>query len=124
MNIGNLTHNTWSYLQIHEDDVIWTPLQCFDGRQPSGDTIRMTPEATQHQSGYSLIHRIVLQRQNGTSKVWTDGIRVLLKGVKNQVFLSIFVQQNWKCGKSMYALFKTDNICASRSLNGTTNVEI
>jgi hypothetical protein len=44
--------------------------------------------------------------------VWTYGIRVFFRRVKNQVFLSIFDSKDRNTAKVRHAFFKIDNICA------------
>jgi hypothetical protein len=56
--------------------------------------------------------------------VWTYGIRVFLRGVKNQVFLSVFDSKDGNTAKVRHACLKIDNICALKSLIETTNTKI
>jgi hypothetical protein len=47
--------------------------------------------------------------------VWTYGIRVFFRRVKNQVFLSIFDSKDRNTAKVRHAFFKIDSICASKA---------
>jgi hypothetical protein len=48
----------------------------------------------------------------------------IFQRVKNQVFWSIFETENGNTAKVRHVFFKTDNVCALKSLIWTTNTKI
>jgi hypothetical protein len=67
---------------------------------------------------------VLVLPKRGRSIVWTYGIRVSFRGVKNQVFVSILDSKNGNTAKVRHASFKSDNICALKRLIETTNTKI